>query len=327
MHASCLSPPDWDDVREARRRIMGLVRETPVLEWPRLGERLGCRIFLKCEQFQPTGAFKIRGAANALLSLEEGMRRRGVATHSSGNHGTALAWLGRRLGVPVTVVLPQGASPTKVRLLEEEGARIIPCEPTQDAREATLARVVSTEGLTPIPPYDDPRVIAGQGTVCDEFLDRVPNLDVVIVPIGGGGLIAGSALALRARQPTARLLGVEPAGAADTYASLRAGERVPVAHPETVCDGLRAFVGVLPFTIIHRMVDEVVTVTDEDTLAALRLFLAETHMLIEPSSATVVAALLALPETLRRGRSVGLILSGGNVDGTRVSLYGETLSP
>jgi threonine dehydratase len=306
--------PTYGDVREARTRLTALVRPTPVLRWTRLEERLACRIVLKCEQFQPTGAFKIRGATNALLLLDEDVRRCGVGTHSSGNHGAALAYAGRRLGIPVTVVLPEGASPAKVRLLEEEGARIVPCAPTQEARERTLARLVAEEGLTPVPPYDDARVIAGQGTACDEFLDDVPDLDVLLVPVGGGGLVSGSALALRARRPEARLFGVEPAGAADTRASLEAGTRATQHHPETISDGLRALVGVLPFALIRRHVDDVLTVTDEETIAALRLFVSETHAVIEPSSATVVAALLALPDNERRGRTIGLILSGGNVD-------------
>ena len=306
--------PSYEDVRAARERLAGLIPPTPVLSWKRLGERLDCRILLKCEQFQPTGAFKIRGATNALLGLSEEERRRGVVTHSSGNHGAALAYAGRRLGVSVTVALPEGSSPAKIRLLEEEGARIVPCAPTQEAREATLARLVATEGLMAIPPYDDRRVIAGQGTACDEFLDQAPDLDTLLVPVGGGGLIAGSALVLRARRPEARLLGVEPAGAADTRESLMTGNRLTRHQPETIADGLRALVGVLPFAIIRRAVDDVLTVTDEETISALRLFVRETHAVIEPSSATVVAALLALPEAERRGRTIGLLLSGGNVE-------------
>jgi threonine dehydratase len=306
--------PIYDDVRAARRRLGDFVAPTPVLRWTRLEEQLGCRIALKCEHLQPIGAFKIRGATNALLLLDEAARRRGVATHSSGNHGAALAHAGRRLGVPVTVVLPEGSSPAKIRLLEEEGARIVPCAPRQEARERTLAELVAREGLTPVPPYDDPRVIAGQGTVADEFLDQVPDLDTLLVPVGGGGLLAGTALVLRARRREARLLGVEPAGADDTRASFKAGTRLTQHRPETVSDGLRALVGVLTFAIIRRDVDDVLTVTDEETLAALRLFVTGTHTVIEPSSATVVAALLAMREEERRGRTIGLVMSGGNVD-------------
>lgn len=307
---------DYADIQLARSRIRRYWNDpTPVVRWHAFEERsgvLGLEVYVKCENLGPTGSFKLRGALNAVLSLSEREAACGVATHSSGNHGAALTYAARLRGIPVTIVVPRGASQRKIDLIRNWGGVIVECEATQAGREAALDRVIREQGSIPIPPYDSAPVIAGQGTVADEFLDRVPALDQLWVPIGGGGLISGSAVVVRARRPTMRLMGVEPEGANDTRRSLERGLRVPHPDPVTLADGLKAFVGALTFPIIQSMVDQVVEVTDEAIVAMMGTCLDELHMTVEPSSATVFAALAR--EELRPGSRIGLILSGGNVD-------------
>lgn len=301
------------DIRAAVARIAPYVRRTPVLRCPELEAELGAELHFKCENFQEMGAFKLRGASNAVLSLPEPAVKQGVATHSSGNHGTALALAAKRRGVPACVVMPENASAYKQRAVAAYGARIILCEPTQAGREAALARYVAESGATVVHPYNDPAVMAGQGTAALELHEEVPGLDLVLAPLGGGGLLSGTAVATRALQPKARVLGAEPAGADDAWRSLRAGHIEPVAHPDTVADGLRATLGTLTFAVLRSELDEVVRVEDADTLAAMRYVWERMKILIEPSAAVPVAALRrGLVQV--RGRRVGIILSGGNVD-------------
>ncbi|MHB1544234.1 MAG: threonine ammonia-lyase [Gammaproteobacteria bacterium] len=309
---------DYSDIQLARSRIARYWKHpTPVVRWRAFEERTdvsGLRIYVKCENLGPTGSFKLRGALNAVLALSEHEARHGVATHSSGNHGAALAYAARIRGVPVTIVVPKGASRRKTDLIRQWGGTIVECEPTQAGREDALARVVREQGSVAIPPYDWAPVMAGQGTVTDEFLDEIPALDYLLIPVGGGGLISGAAIVARMRRPSIQLIGVEPQGANDTLRSLERGMRVPHPAPMTVADGLKAFVGELTFPIIQKMVDRVVDVTEAEITKMMLQCLEELRMVVEPSSATVFAALTK--ERLTPGSRVGLILSGGNVDQT-----------
>lgn len=304
---------DFAAIRAAAGRIAAYVRRTPVMRCPRLDAEIGAEVFFKCENLQEMGAFKLRGASNAVLSLPAATLAKGVATHSSGNHGAALALAAMRRGVPACVVMPDNASAFKRRAVEEYGARIIFCEPTQAGREAALQRFVTDSGAAVVHPYNDAAVMAGQGTAALELHAEVPDLDVMLAPLGGGGLLSGTAVATRALRPAAKVYGAEPMGADDAWRSLQAGHVVPVAHPETVADGLRATIGTLTFEVIRAETDGVVRVEDEDTVAAMRYVWEYMKILIEPSAAVPVAALLkGLVEV--RGKRVGVILSGGNLD-------------
>ena len=304
---------DFSDIAAAAARIASLVHRTPVLTCSAIDHRAGARLFFKCENFQKVGAFKMRGASNAVFSLAEEEAARGVATHSSGNHAQALALAARLRGIPAYVVMPRGAPAVKRAAVAGYGAQIIECEPTLAAREATLAQVVQRTGAVFIHSYDNERIIAGQGTAALELLEEVIDLDVVMAPVGGGGLLAGTALATRALAPRARIIAAEPLGADDAARSLAAGCIIPSVDPDTVADGLLTSLGKLNFPIIQEHVAAVWTVTDQQILAALRLTWERMKILIEPSSAVCLAAALDHPEELA-GRRVGIILSGGNVD-------------
>lgn len=302
--------PTRGDVLAAAARLHGRVRRTPVLAGTDYDAQLGCTLFLKCENLQIGGAFKLRGASNAVLSLSDGEAARGVVTHSSGNHGAALARAAKARGIACHVVVPQGAVASKLRNMEAQGAVLHRCAPTQAAREMLVAQVLAETGAVAVPPYDDARVIAGQGTAALELIEDVPDLDVVLAPVGGGGLLAGTALAVR---PQCRVIGAEPLGADDAAQSLAAGERRSVAQPATIADGLRAQIGVLNFAIVRREVEAIWTVDEAAIRAATRLAWEQLKLVIEPSSAVVLAAVAANAEALR-GLRVGAILSGGNVD-------------
>lgn len=300
-------------IRAAAERIAAHVCRTPVMRCPRLDAETGAEVFFKCENFQEMGAFKLRGASNAVQSLPAETLSRGVATHSSGNHGAALALAARRRGISACVVMPDNASAFKRRAVEEYGARIIYCEPTQAGREAALQRFVTESGATVVHPYNDAVVMAGQGTAALELHEEVPELDVVLAPLGGGGLLSGTAVVTRAVRPAAKIYGAEPMGADDAWRSLQAGKVTAVEHPDTVADGLRATIGPLTFAVIRAEVDAVLRVADADTVAAMRYVWEHMKIVIEPSAAVPVAALRkGLAEV--RGKRVGLILSGGNLD-------------
>lgn len=301
------------DIEAAARRIDGKVRRTPVLRCPELDTELGASIWFKCENFQEMGAFKLRGATNAVFSLPESTLARGVATHSSGNHGAALALAAQRRGVKACVVMPETASAYKKRAVAAYGAEILYCEPTQAGREATLADYIKNSGAVVVHPYNDYAVMAGQGTAALELHSEVPGLDMILVPLGGGGLISGTAIATRALQPSCRVIGVEPAAADDAWRSVRAGHIEPVASPDTIADGLRATIGPLTFAIVRKDVDDIVRVDDTMIVSAMRYIWERMKIIIEPSSAVVVAA---LREKLvdAGGRKAGVILTGGNVD-------------
>ena len=305
--------PVADDVLAAATRIAGHADLTPVLRSRTLDAMAGCQLLFKAEHLQRTGAFKFRGACNAVWSLSEAEAAHGVVTHSSGNHGAALALAARTRGIACHVVVPDGAVAAKLANIQRHGATLWRCEATQAAREATCAQVQQATGAQLVHPYADARVIAGQGTAALELAGQAGAPDVMVVPVGGGGLAAGTALALAAVAPDCRLVLAEPAGAADTARSLAAGERRIDFVPDTVCDGLRGALGAPNFELLRAAGAGVVVVDDDATIAAMRLAWQVLKQVVEPSSAIALAAVLAEPARFA-GRRVGLVLSGGNVD-------------
>lgn len=302
-----------DDVQQALGRLKDRVHRTPVLNSRTFDSRCAGTVFFKCENFQKVGAFKYRGAMNALLQLDDSSRSVGVVTHSSGNHGQALAAAGQSLGIPVCVVMPRTAPSVKRAAVEGYGARVVPCEPTLAAREAAVAEEMDRKGLALVHPFDDWRVIAGQGTAAWELLDEVGPLDVIVCPVGGGGLAAGTCLAAQGRSPSTRVIGAEPAAADDALRSLESGRIEPSNDPHTIADGLRTSLGLKTFSVLQRHLDSVVTATDAEAIAALRFIWERLKIIIEPSCAFPVAPILDGRLDVR-GLRVGVILSGGNVD-------------
>jgi threonine dehydratase len=306
---------DLRDVRAAAGRIAGLAHRTPVLTCATLDRLAGRSLFFKCEQFQKAGAFKFRGACNAVAKLAPEVAARGVVTHSSGNHAGALALAARLRGIPAHVVMPRNASPVKRRAVEEYGGRVVPCEPTLSVREEAAAAVLAETGATLIPPYNHPDVIAGQGTAALELLDEVPGLEAVVAPVGGGGLVSGVCVAAKGLNPGLRVFAAEPAGADDAARSKAAGRFLPQTGPRTVADGLLTSLGDLTWPFVRDQVERVITVTEEEIVGAMRLAWERAKLLIEPSSAVAVAAVLSDEFRALAGlRRVGVILSGGNVD-------------
>lgn len=306
---------DLQAVREAAQRLRGIAHRTPVATCATLDRLAGRALFFKCEHLQKVGAFKFRGASNAIHKLPADQAARGVVTHSSGNHAQAVALAARLRGIPAYVVMPRNASPVKRRAVEEYGASVIACEPTLAAREATAAEVVERTGGTLIPPFDHADVIAGQGTAALELLEEVPDLDAIVAPVGGGGLISGTCIAARGIRPGLRVFAAEPAGADDAARSKAAGKFIPQTGPHTIADGLRTSLGQLTWPIVRDHVEAVLTVDEQEIISAMRLAWERAKLLIEPSSAVALAAVLG-----QRFRSVpglgrvGVILSGGNVD-------------
>lgn len=298
-------------IQQAAERIAGHVSRTPVLTSRTLSSLVGGQVYFKCENLQRIGAFKARGAHNAVLALSRESVQRGVVTHSSGNHAAALALAAKTVGVRAHIVMPSNSARIKVASVERLGGQITFCEPNTTSREATASAIVRETGATLVHPFDDWNIIAGQGTAALELLDELPDLDSIIVPVGGGGLLSGTALAAHPRG--VRVFAVEPQGACDAYESFRSGSIVPLQIANTICDGLRTSLGQRPFSVIERFVADVVTVSDEETLAAMQVIWQVMKIIVEPSSAVVVAALLQqkLPQA---GNRIGVILSGGNVD-------------
>jgi threonine dehydratase len=303
--------PTFADVVAAAARIGPYVVRTPVLRSAAFDARVGRTVFFKCENLQTGGAFKYRGATNVILQLDPA-RTPMVATHSSGNHGNALALAARARGMRAVVVIPRDSARSKIAAIEAAGARIELCEPGLPARERMLDEVLAREPGLVVHPFDDARIIAGQGTAALELLSEVPDLDLVTTPVGGGGLIAGTALAAKAMAPGIRVVGAEPAQADDAFQSFRSGERRAVVSPRTIADGLRGSIGLRNFELLRRYVDDVVTISEEQIVAAMRVVLEDLKVLIEPSSAVPVAAALAC--ALGAGQRIGIVLSGGNVD-------------
>ncbi|HEY1426193.1 MAG TPA: pyridoxal-phosphate dependent enzyme [Caulobacteraceae bacterium] len=301
------------DIEAARARIGPYVRRTPVLTSDALDAEAGAQLFFKCENLQHIGAFKARGAANAVFSLSDQAAANGVATHSSGNHAAAVARAARLRGIPAYIVMPQGAARPKAAQVERLGGRVTWCAPTLAAREATAARIVAETGAAMIHPYDNPAVMAGQGTAALELLEDAPDLDLVIAPIGGGGLISGVATAVKALRPAARVVGAEPAGADDAARSFEAGRLIPLAEAHTIADGLRASLSQSTFDHIRRDVDAVATVSEAGIVEAMRALWESLKVIVEPSAAVPYAAVREGKVDVK-GRRVGIILTGGNAD-------------
>lgn len=313
MSAGSPQPLSLADVREAAARIAGKVHRTPVLTSETLDARAGARLFFKCENLQKTGAFKARGATNAVFALSDPEAARGVVTHSSGNHAAALARAARLRGIPAYIVMPSNAPLAKQSAVRHYGGEIVYCEPTLDARERTAEALRLRTGAAFVHPYDDLRVIAGQGTSALELLEEVDDLDAILCPVGGGGQISGIAVAAKSLRPAIQIIGVEPAGADDAHRSFVSGRRESMLDPRTVADGLRASLGELTFAEIRRHVDDIVTVSDATIVEAMRALWEIMKLVVEPSGAVAYGAIIAdrIPV---RGSRIAVILSGGNLD-------------
>jgi threonine dehydratase len=305
--------PTIEAIRLAHGRIRPFIHRTPVLTSSALCGMCGAEVFFKCENFQKAGAFKIRGATNAVLTLSDEEAKKGVATHSSGNFAAALALAARARGIKAHVVMPVNSPTVKKAAVKGYGADIVYCEPTLEARESGVAEVIERTGAAFVHPYNDYRIITGQGTAAVELIEEVGDLDVVMAPVGGGGLISGTAIATSALLSNAKVIAAEPKGADDAYRSLKAGSIVPSVNPKTISDGLRTSLGDLTFPIIRKYVSEIITVGEQETIDAMRLIWERMKIIVEPSAAVGFAAALARRDELK-GKKIGIILSGGNVD-------------
>lgn len=303
----------WDLIQQARERIKGRVHRTPVMTSHTLDSQAGASLYFKCENLQKVGAFKARGATNAVFMLSDAEARNGVATHSSGNHAAALARAARLRGIPAYIVMPNNAPKAKQASVSRYGGKIVFCEPTLQSRESTADRVMSETGATLVHPYNDLRVMAGQGTTSVELLEEVPDLEVILCPVSGGGLLSGVAVAAKTLKPGLRVIGVEPAGADDACRSFHSGKIEPMPNPRTVADGLRSALGNKPFAEIRRYVDDIVTVSEEAIISGMRQIWEVMKIIVEPSGAVPYAAVLE-GRVPTAGRKIGIILSGGNLD-------------
>jgi threonine dehydratase len=309
-------------IREAHERIRDKIHRTPVMTSEVLDAMAGSRLYFKCENLQKAGAFKARGAANAVFLLTDAEAERGVVTHSSGNHAAALSRAAKLRGIPAYIVMPNNAPKAKQAAVLRYGGEIVLCEPTLAARESTARQVMQETGAAFIHPYDDLRVMAGQGTTAIELLEDVPDLDLILCPVGGGGQLSGIAVAAKALKPSLRVLGVEPAGADDAARSFEEGRIVPVIEPRTIADGLKTSLGEKPFAEIIRWVDGIVTVREDSIVQAMRLIWEVMKIIVEPSGAVAYAAIteggLAAGAGSRAAAHIGIILSGGNMDFDRL---------
>jgi threonine dehydratase/serine racemase len=302
-------------VRAAADRVAGVVHRTPVVTCETLDQQAGRRVYFKCENLQKTGAFKYRGATNAVQKLDAATAARGVVTHSSGNHAQALALAAKVRGIPAWVVMPRTASPVKRAAAQGYGGHVVECEPTLADRERTAAELVAKTGGTLIPPFDHPDVIAGQGTAALELLEDVPDLDAVVAPVGGGGLLSGVCVAARGLNPTRRVFGAEPLGADDAARSKAKGEWQPQTAPDSIADGLLTSTGQLTWPVIRDLVERVVTATEPQIVAAMRLVWERMKLIVEPSGVVPAAAVLTDEFRALEGiQRVGVIFSGGNVN-------------
>ena len=301
------------DIRAAHARIADKIHRTPVLTSATLDALCGAQLFFKCENFQKIGAFKARGATNAVFALTEAEAANGVATHSSGNHAAALARAARLRGIPAHIVMPSNAPKTKIESVRRNGGIIVFCEPTLVAREAACAKIIAETGARLVHPFDDYAVMAGQGTATLELLEQAPDLDLIIVPVGGGGLLCGTAVAAKGARPGIRVIAAEPAGADDAARSVAAGRLIPLEQAATIADGLRTSLSARTFPLIQQQVDGIVTVSEESIVAAMRRIWEVLKIIIEPSCAVPYAAIMDEKIDVS-GKRVGIILTGGNVD-------------
>jgi threonine dehydratase len=305
--------PALSDIRTAHQRIKPYIHRTPVLTSQQLNRIFECKLFFKCENFQKVGAFKFRGATNAVLSLTEDQKRKGVVTHSSGNHAAALALAAGINGIKAFIVMPENAPSVKKDAVAGYGATITFCKPTLQSREETCREIIEREGATLIHPYDDFNVICGQGTASLELMEEESDLEVIVAPIGGGGLMSGTSTAIRGIDNRIKVIGAEPLNANDAYKSFKTGILTPSVNPLTVADGLLTSLSELTFSIIRKNVDDIFTVGEESIKSSMQLIWERMKIIIEPSSATVLAVIKENPGYFR-GKKIGLIISGGNVD-------------
>ena len=305
--------PSFESIREAHARIAPHIHRTPVFRCQSLDERAGAQLFFKCENLQRTGSFKLRGAANVVFSLDDDVAPRGVVTHSSGNHGAAIAYAARRRGIPAWIVVPRNAPEVKRQAIADFGGEVVTCEPTMESRDAAAREILERTGATMVHPYDNDGIIAAQGTATVELLEDAGRMDVVLAPVSGGGLLSGTAIAAQSLQPRIRVVGCEPAGADDAWRSLRSGQIERNVNVETIADGLRASLSERTFAILRERIEQIVLVREDEILDAMRLVWERMKLIIEPSSAVTVAAALFGKFDIN-GQRVGVILSGGNVD-------------
>jgi len=305
--------PEFEDIQEAHELIKSQVHRTPILTSQSINEITGGKLFFKCENFQKVGAFKFRGASNAVLSLGKNQLLKGVCTHSSGNHAAALALAARMRGIPAYIVMPENAPAIKKKAVESYGGRITYCQPTLESREKTLLEIADRTGAKEIHPYNNFQVICGQGTAAKELIEDAGNFDIILCPVGGGGLLSGTSISAKALNPNALMIAAEPEGADDAYRSFHAKMLVPSVNPKTIADGLLTSVGELNFRIIQRKTDEIVTVSDRAIIRAMRMIWERMKIIVESSAAVPLAAILENKLDVN-GKKVGLILSGGNVD-------------
>ena len=301
------------DIESAHERIRPFIHRTPVLTNSSIDNLIGAKLFFKCENFQKAGSFKIRGASNAVELLSDEEFKRGVATTSSGNHGAALSMAVTRRGGKTKVVMPHNTPKIKVNNVERNGGEVVWCEPDQKYRESVLKDVVDQTGATVVHPYNDERIMAGQGTCAKELLEDVPDLDSIVSPVSGGGLLSGSLLAAKNMKSSITVYGAEPEEADDAYQSLKLGRIVPNKTINTICDGLRAQIGSKTFPVIQNLVDDIIPIAEEDIINALRMIWERLKIIVEPSC-SIALALIINNKQLFEGRNVGLIMSGGNLD-------------
>ncbi|HVL46763.1 MAG TPA: threo-3-hydroxy-L-aspartate ammonia-lyase [Acidovorax sp.] len=316
-----LTPPTYDDVAAAAHRLKGMAHRTPVLRSSTADERLGAQLFFKCENLQRTGAFKFRGAFNTLAQFTDEQRERGVLAFSAGNHAQAIALSARLLDMPAAIVMPEDAPASKMAATREYGAQVVTYDRYTEDREAISRRLALERGMTLVPPFDHPHVIAGQGTAAQEFFEDVPDLDYLFVCVGGGGLLAGSLLAAEALAPQCRVVGVEPAAGNDGQQSFKAGHVVQIPTPHTIADGAQTqALGQLTFPIIQRLADDMVTATDEQLVESLRFFAERMKIVVEPTGALAFAGAEHGNVDIH-GARVGILISGGNVDLSRLARF------
>lgn len=305
--------PTYEDMLEAHARIGPYIRRTPVRSSDYLNELAGCELFFKCENFQEPGAFKVRGASNAVFGLSEEQAAKGVATHSSGNHASCLAYAAMKRGIPCNVVMPRTAPQAKKDTVRRFGGVITECEPSTSSREATFAKVQAATGGDFVHPYNDPRVIAGQGTCSKEFIEQTDGLDAVVAPIGGGGMVSGTCLTLATLAPETQIIAAEPEQADDAYRSFRAGHIIADDAPKTIADGLLVPLKDLTWHFVSNHVSEIYTASEQEIIEAMKLTWKHLRVVMEPSSAVPLATVLKNPKAFK-GKRVGLIITGGNVD-------------
>ncbi len=305
--------PTYEDMLEAHTRIEPYIRRTSVRTSDYLNELTGAQLFFKCENFQEPGAFKVRGATNAVFGLDEDQAQKGVATHSSGNHASCLSYAASRRGIPCNVVMPRTAPQAKKDTVRRYGGKITECEPSTTSREATFAQVQAATGGDFVHPYNDPRVIAGQGTCSREFVEQTDGLDAVVAPIGGGGMVSGTCLTLSTLAPETAIIAAEPEQADDAYRSFKAGHIIADDAPKTIADGLLVPLKDLTWHFVSNHVSEIYTASEQEIIDAMKLTWKHLRIVMEPSSAVPLATILKNPDAFK-GKRVGLIITGGNVD-------------